>query len=143
MKEHNTLVKFKNSFITDPDKKEKLGNILNEDLNDVLGKKMEAVQGLYRSQAAENGYEPGLAYRVIVMHLLGGGTSKTFDIKEEVNRLFKCCLTRGGIDDIRLCFDLLLLKELPTAIGGSEYRLLKVRILRGLREYYSGAGLAK
>lgn len=135
MKEHNALVRFKNSFISDPDKKEKLGNILTEDLNEVLGKKMEAVQGLYRSQAAENGYEPGLAYRVIVMHLLGGN-SKTLDIKEEVNRLFKCCLARGGIDDIRLCFDLLLLKELPTAIGGSEYRLLKVRILRGLRVYY-------
>jgi hypothetical protein len=143
MKEHNTLVRFKNSFISDPEKKEKLGKILNEDLNEVLGKKMEAVQGLYRSQAAENGYEAGLAYRVIVMHLLGGGNSKSFDIKEEVNRLFKFCLGKGGIDHIRLCFDLLLLKELPSAMGGSEYRLLKVRILRGLREYYSGAGLGK
>lgn len=142
MKEYNTLVKFKNSFISDPEKKEKLTNILSEDLNEVLGRKIEAVQSLYRSQAAENGYEPVLAYRVLVMHLLGG-SSKTFDIKEEVNRLFKCCLARGGIDHIRLCFDLLLLKELPTAIGASEYRLLKVRILRGLREYYSLVGLAK
>ncbi len=41
---------------------------------------MEAVQTLYRSQAAENGYEAELAYRVIVIHLLSG-THKGLDIK--------------------------------------------------------------
>jgi hypothetical protein len=56
MKEHNQLVKFKNRFIADPEKQEKLTNILSEDLPEVLREKMTAVVEIYRNSAAENGY---------------------------------------------------------------------------------------
>jgi hypothetical protein len=141
MKEHNPLVRFKNSFIADPSKHEKVAPILAEDVGTVLAEKLTAVDELYRRQAAENGYSPALAYRVIVLHLLSTG-HEGFDLRAEVSRFFRHCLGRAELEGLRMCFDLLLLKELTAAMG-SEVRLLKVRLLRGMRDHYQRVGLGR
>jgi hypothetical protein len=135
MKEHNPLVRFKNSSIADASRHEGLTAILSEDLPTVIEEKLRAVAVLYRSQAAENGYSPALAYRVIILHLLGPAP-QGFDLKEEVLRFFKHSLGRGELEDLRMCYDFLLLKELPLALAAETVRLLKARVLQGMREYY-------
>lgn len=142
MKEHNLLVKFKNSFITDPTKQETLTPILVDDLGNELAKKMKAVGELYRAQAAENGYLPALAYRVIILHLMAPNF-EGFDFKEEVLRFFRHCLSGNGLEGLQMCFDILLMQQLAKALTMETVRLLKARVLRGLREHYQRSGEGK
>jgi len=64
----------------------------------------------------EGDYDPALAFRIITLCLLAHNKSK-INLLEEVNRLFRHSLKSGKIEDIQLCFDLLLLNETKDALS--------------------------
>ena len=142
MKEHNQLVKFKNSFIADPAKREQLASIISEDLAGTVGEKLKGIAEVYRTRSAENGYSEALAYRVIVLSLLCPKEAG-LDLKQEIDRFFRHCLASEELEKLQLCFDLLLLKELEQAVTKEYMRVLKVRILAALRKYYCVKGQRK
>ncbi len=85
-------MRFKNAFAGE-EGQEKLGNILIEDSPAVVAGRLGEVAQLYRSLSAEHGYQPSLAYRVIVLHLLS--PQPGFDCSQEIMRFFRQVLSDG------------------------------------------------
>lgn len=99
------------------------------------------VAQLYRELSSEQGYQPSLAYRVIVLHLLS--PQPGFDCSQEIMRFFRLVLSQVELEGIQLCFDLLLVKEAKAVLTNGLVRVLKVRLLKALQEYYNKVGKRK
>ena len=65
-------------------------------MGEVVGSKLEEVVELYRRTTADNGYDPWLSYRVILLCLTNNHSSH-FNPAEEVHRFFKQCLGVGSL----------------------------------------------
>ena len=91
MKEHNSLVKFKNSFLKNTTDQQKLSNIISDDIQTQVGNKMNDIFAIYKSNTAQHGYSINLAYRFIILFLMAPKETDV-NIKEEISRFFKYCL---------------------------------------------------
>lgn len=85
------MVKFKNSFTNDPNRRKQLAPIISEDLAGTVGEKLKGIVEIYRTRSAEDGYSEALAYRVIVLSLLFH-KEEGMDLKQEIDRFFRHCL---------------------------------------------------
>ena len=127
---------FKNSF-ADPGEINPAGRLISEDMRSVVSSKLEDLVDLYRRTTADHGYDPQLAYRVLLLCLFNNHTQH-FNLPQELHRFFKQCMSEGSLPLLQMCFDLLLVKQLSEAIPEQDIRLLKARLLKGLLGSYEG-----
>jgi len=75
----------------------------------VVADKLHHVAELYRAQVAHSDYDPAVAFRVITLCLLTNGQAQ-INLFEELTRIFRHSAESKQLENIQLCFDLLLLK---------------------------------